>query len=528
MTQIMKKIFYSAMIIVSAALTMSCDALNQYPHTETTSKDVYTSVDNYKAVLGKIYTSFVTAGQEKGGGNEDLSSYFGYDYMRCYFNMQELGTDEVIYTWLGGDELSGITYLEWDVNDNWVSDTYYRIYYTIALCNEFLRNATDDAITSFSDTDKETIAHYRAEARFVRAFCYWHVLDLYRQGPFVDENGDVGGETLPEAYDATQLFDYIESELLDCSEDLQETSAILYGRATKEAAWFLLARLYLNAEVYTGEAHWTDCITWCKKVIDAGFSLEEDYTKLFNADNDRRTNEIIFAFPVDADYCVSWGSSTYVVCGSINNASDYQDPADYGATSGWGSFRVRGALPDKFDEGDGRALFFTEGQSKTIDVVENQAYGYLPTKWTNLTDDGEAASNTDANGVDTDFPVFRLADAYLMLAEAVVNGGSGSSADEALGYVNAIRERAFGDASGDITASQLTDDFILEERARELYMEGIRRTDLVRHGKFTSGDYLWEWKGGVYDGKEVDDKYNYYPIPATELTANTNLKNEEY
>jgi len=130
--------------------------------------------------------------------------------------------------------------------------------------------------------------------------------------------------------------------------------------------------------------------------------------------------------------------------------------------------------------------------------------------------------------VNTDFPVFRLADVYLMLAEAVVKGGEGSSRGIALGYVNQLRERAFGDNSGNITDGQMTADFILDERARELYWECTRRTDLVRYGKFTTADYLWEWKGGVKEGKAVDSKYNIYPIPSTDLTANPNLWNENY
>lgn len=170
----MKKIFYTVLLFAGTLFTTSClDDLNQYPHTETTSADVYTSAANYKAVLGKLYVSFVIAGQEKGGGDKDLDSNFGYDYMRCYFNMQECGTDEVVYTWLGGEKMSGLTYLSWDANDAWVSDTYYRIYYTIALCNEFLRNATDGQIEKFSESEQAEIRHYRAEAVFS---VHWHTI----------------------------------------------------------------------------------------------------------------------------------------------------------------------------------------------------------------------------------------------------------------------------------------------------------------------------------------------------------------
>jgi hypothetical protein len=234
---------------------------------------------------------------------------------------------------------------------------------------------------------------------------------------------------------------------------------------------------------------------------------------------------------VDATHTVSWGSTTYLVCGAVSNTSDLQKPADYGVTTGWGMFRARGELPALFNDKDGRKLFFTEGQTQYLDAIDNQSYGYFVEKWTNLTDAGEAASNTATGGVNTDFPVFRLADVYLMLGEAVARGGAGSSTTEVLGYLNQLRERAFGtnyETNGKLTAADLTVNFYLDERARELYWECSRRTDLIRFGKFTTASYLWQWKGGTKDGKAVDSKYNIYPIPTSDLTANPNLYNENY
>lgn len=527
----MNKIYFF-MLVVSVSLLASCeDDLDQYPHTDTTSASVYAESGNYKAVLAKLYASFVINGQEKGGGDEDLSSNNGQDYMRSFFNLQECGTDEVASTWLEGDKVGDLTFLSWDANDPWVSDMYYHIYYTIALCNEFLRNATDENISGFTEDEQEKIGHYRAEARFLRALAYYHALDFFRNIAFVTEEDPVGAYT-PPRYEAHQIFDYIESELKDIEDDLLSKEEVEYGRASKAAAWTLLAKLYLNAEVYTGEDHYTDCITYCNKVItEGGYSLEGDYRKLFNADNDKRTNEIIFPLAVDAIHTVSWGATTYIICGEVSNTSDYQKPEDYGVTSGWGMFRVRGELPALFDDADGRKLFFTEGQTQYLDVIDNQSYGYFLEKWTNLTDDGQIASNTVDGGVDTDFPLFRLADVYLMLAESVTRGGSGSSVNTALDLVNQLRERAFGEnyeTSGELTEGDLTTDFILDERARELSWECTRRTDLIRYGKFTTADYLWQWKGGVKDGRAVDSKYNIYPIPTSDLTANPNLYNENY
>lgn len=522
-----------ATIIVSAGIFLfsSClDDLNQMPVTETTSGTVYQSPENYQAVLGKLYVAFTISGQEKGGGNSDLSSNNGYDYLRAYFNLQESGTDELAPSWLEGDKTYDITFLSWDANDPWVSDMYYRIFYNIALCNEFLRNATNEKIDRFTEAEQSEIRKYRAEARFLRALAYYHALDLFGNIPFVSELDPVGAFT-PPRYTSEQVFDYIEQELLAIRNELNGRGSSVYGRANRAAANSLLAKLYLNAETYIQTARYTDCIAACQEVIAEGYSLEPEYKKLFNADNHRRTNEIIFAFAVDAEHSVSWGSTTHIICGAVSMTSDFQRPGDYGVTSGWGMFRIRGEIPALFDEADSRGLFFTEGQTQYLDKIDNQAFGYLVEKWTNLTDEGEAASNTADGGVNTDFPVFRLADVYLMLGEALARGGTGATPTESLSYMNLLRERAFGDAfatKGKLDVSSLTVDFFLNERARELYWECTRRTDLIRHGKFTSADYLWQWKGGVKDGIAVDSKYNRYPIPATDLTANPNLFNTNY
>lgn len=373
----------------------------------------------------------------------------------------------------------------------------------------------------------------------MRAFSYWMVLDLYRKGPKVDENTPVTG-FIPEAYDGISLFDFIESELKELV--AEESSAALpdtneYGRASKPTAWALLARLYLNSAVYRGTVdtkYYTECITACHKVIsNPAFYLEPDYAKLFNADNHKRTHEILFAMVCDATTSVTWGGGTYLVCGSCGNSSS-QDPAKYGLTNGWGMFRARGEITSKFGDvnntNDSRAMFYTDGQEQFFTgPIDNQSEGYFFEKFTNLTDDGEPASNSAATGCSTDYPMLRLADVYLMAAEAFLRGGAGISRAEALDLVNAVRLRAYkNDESGKISDADFTLDFMLDERGRELYLESVRRTDLVRFGKFTSDAYIWQWKGGVLDGRAVNDKYNIYPIPDTDLTANPNLSNPQY
>ena len=556
-----KNILYTMMMgtAVLTCATSCISDLDQYPQTETTSKDVYTSLANYESVLGKIYAAMVTSGQGKGGDNKDMESVLndgsGFDYMRMFWNLQECGTDEVASTWLTGEQTTGLTYLTWDANDAWVSDMYYRIYYNIALCNEFLRNAN---AASFTGEDEVKMKEYKAEVRFMRALFYYHALDLYRNIPMVTENDPVGS-FIPPRYTPQQTFDYIESELKDCVNDLLPASTCPYGQASQGAAYTLLAKLYLNSEVYTGVAKYAECKEACEQVMNMGYSLESDYSKLFNADNDKRTNENIFALPVSATHTVSWGSSTYMVCGQLSMSNANQTPGDFGATSGWSEFRLRPEFVDKFEEsdiysqgedakGDVRAKFFTNGQSKDVASMTDETTGYLSEKWSNKKDDGTDASNTGNDGAETDYPLFRLSDVYLMYAECVArikgtswddwNGGTDASDPAviasrkkgAIYWINLVRERA---GASDVWSSNFADDnallqFILDERARELYHEGYRRTDLIRFGQFTTNKYIWQWKGGTHDGQAVDSKYNIYPIPNTELTANPNLHNDNY
>lgn len=529
-----KNIIYSSLTFICLAFgASSCVGdLDQVPQVETTSETVYTTLEGFEAVMGKIYNSMTTTGQGRGGDNADQSSISGHDYMRCYYNMQECGTDEVASTWLAGDKTADLTYMTWDSNDPWVSDMYYRIYYNITLCNEFLRNCTDEKIAELGGE----LRHYRAEARTMRAMFYLHALDLYRNIPFVDETSEIGS-FIPPCYTPAQTFAFIEKELKEAVADLYGKNECPYGRMPKGAAWTLLARLYLNSETWTGTARYAECVEACKQVIAQGYTLESDYKKLFNADNHLRTNEIIFALQVDPDKTVSWGSSTYLVCGEVASTGTTQKPEDYGVTSGWGMFRARGELPELWiasmpnPADDSRYLFHTAGQTQYIDNIagQDQSQGFCVKKWTNLKDDGTQASNTADDGAATDYPLMRLADVYLMFAEAVVRGGGDRVT--ALGYLNDLRKRAYGanysTTNGTLTDTDMTVDLILDERARELYWEGYRRSDMVRYGRFTAGKNF-QWRGGSKSGSVVDKKYNYYPIPATELTANPNLKNTEY
>ncbi|MCD6202313.1 MAG: RagB/SusD family nutrient uptake outer membrane protein [Bacteroidales bacterium] len=713
-----------ALILALASCTKDLDTIPIDPDV-VTSATVYKNPESYKQVLAKLYAGLAVSGQQGPHGMGDLSGLdegFG-QYLRAYWYAQELPTDEAIIAWNDGN-LRDYHEQDWSASNEFITNLYYRIFYQVSLCNEFLRQSTDDKMkeNGISESDQQTIREYRAEARFLRALSYWHALDLFGSVPFVTEKDKVGA-FFPKQISKKDLFDYIESELLDIENKLPEPRTNEYGRADQAADWMLLAKLYLNAKVYVGEDHYSDVITYTKKVIDAGYTLDPSYQNLFLADNDQAQG-VIFPITFDGVHTKTWGGTTFIIHASVGGS---MNPADFGIDGGWAGLRATKQFVGKFmdisnlkstvvsakgssnyplifvpgsyqgwnpedsttvlasvnsdnhyqgylyfadantefkfsyypnwdynfgdngadgtldqngdnivvpeagyykidvdtttriysvvktdwgvigdatadqwdsdqnmtydpatglwtvvlelntgeikfranddwalnygdndadgilEEGgsnisipeagkykislklgapdytytiekfasDSRSMFYTDGQSLDIDDMFEFTNGYAITKFKNITSTG--ASGKDLTFPDTDFPLFRLADAYLMYAEAVLRGGSGGDLGTALGYVNALRERAYGDNSADITADDLTLDFLLDERARELFWEGYRRTDLVRFGKFSNTDYVWAWKGGIKEGKSTDSKYDVFPIPSSDIAANPNL-----
>ena len=199
------------------------------------------------------------------------------------------------------------------------------------------------------------------------------------------------------------------------------------------------------------------------------------------------------------------------------------DASQYGLDGGWGGIRTTPEFVEIFENeensADGRENFFTNGQNKSIADVGTFTDGYAIVKFQNINSDGSSTGNDLF--VSTDFPVFRLADAYLMYAEIVARGQGGDAAT-AVGYINTLRERAYGNTNNGITTSDLTLDFILDERAKELHWEAHRRQDLIRFGQFSSNG-VWEWKGNVQSGTTTPSFRDLYPIPTTELNLNSNL-----
>jgi hypothetical protein len=398
---------------------------------------------------------------------------------------------------------------------------YSRIFFQVSLANEFLRETTDEALAGRGHSDLADVIHgYRAEARFLRALSYWHGIDLYGDIPLVDENFAIGSIP-PQQATRAQIFQFIVDELTTIRDELPPPGMGDYGRADQGALSMLLAKVYMNAEVYVGSDMYASASNEISEVLGA-YQLSSDWRANFMADN-HNSPEIIFAVPQDGVNTRTWGNTTFLAHAGVGGT--IMDPAEYGLNGGWWGLRVKPEFVTLFPGApaspDGRGIFFTEGQNLEINSITNFNDGWAAPKYTNMTSLGVPGSHLEFP--DTDYPMFRLADAYLMYAEIYVRGGGGTEA-LAVDYVNQLRQRAYGDDSGNIIAADLTLDFILDERARELWWEGHRRTDLIRFGVFTGGDKLWSWKGGSQAGIETDEYLALYPIPSRDLMANPNLK----
>lgn len=483
-----------------------------------TSANVYETVEDYKKGLAKLYATFALSGQQGPAGLPDIEGIdegFG-NYLRQYWNCQELTTDEAVLSW-NDATIKDLHWHTWTATDVFIGAMYSRIMYTAALCNEFIRVTEGN-----EDPD---ISTFHAEARFLRALAYSHAIDMFGNPSFVTE-ADLPGAFFPEQISRADLFDYIESELIAIEDDLGDPR-FEYGRADRAAAWMVLAKLYLNAEVYIGEPKYTECIAVLDKINNSAYELADDYMHNFVADN-HTSPEMILPITYDGINTQSYGGMVYLLHAQIGGSMPTYDLM--GTGEAWAGLRTTSALVNKFDlDNDGRALFWTDGQSLEINDIGLFTDGYAITKFRNRKLNGDPSDTDQPVFVDTDWPMFRLADAYLMYAEAVLRGGSGGSRAQALTYVNELRERAYGDASGNITNAQLTLDFILDERGRELFWEGHRRTDLIRFGVFTGSDYLWPWKGNVQEGAPSSSHRDLFPIPSAEIGANPNLEqNPDY
>jgi len=615
-----------------AACMVSChDDLDQAPidPDSFTEADVFANATEAKSGLAKLYASLALTGQNGGdSGNPDISNIDqGFSqYTRMLFNLNELTTDHAVVGW-GDSGLPDLHGMYWSAGNDFSGAMYLRLAQEVSFCNSFIENA--------AALDDEEVKTFIAEARFLRAFAYYNLIDLYGNVPLVTQITTA----LPSQSPREVTFNFIETELLDIQDALSESQANEYGRVDKVAAWALLSKLYLNAEVWIGTSKYNEAVTFSNHVINSSYSINMNdannngsaYDELFLADNNSNgaQNEFIFPINFDGVQSTTYGGSTFLIHASIGGT---MDAAASGVNGGWGGIRTTKSLVQKFADinslneslgslsdwglvgdatenawdgpdmemyqtgsnqfalyanlnagelkfrfnedwgqnygdndadgtlesggqniaiategtyyitldlatltytadlyaGDKRGMFYTDGQSLEIETIPPFENGYAVTKFKNIDSNGNQGNDSSGNFTDPDLAVIRLAEIYLNYAEATLRGGAGDM-NTAVSLINELRVRAYGNTLGNINASDLTLDFVLDERSRELYWEGQRRTDLIRYDYFTTDSYLWPFKGNEASGVSVPSYRKLFPIPSNTLSTNPNLiQNDGY
>lgn len=506
---------------------------------DSTSETVYgTNESGYVAGLTKLYFCFVsnetTDLQVSDAGASELT--------RAFWTVQEVTSDACKCAWENDAWVRAMNTNTWSDADN---DATYAVYVRtlqgIAYTNEYLRQTASDRLSDrgVSSELAAKIQGFRAEARFLRAYFYWMALDVFGEVPFTTENSPFGGGVNPKQASRKDVFDYCITELTELAADDSAMPAARsnYPRADKGAVLGLLARMYLNAEVYTGTPMWQEAKDACERIFTMGYSLCPNYADLFRGDNGENPdvlNEVIFGVAYDAEQTQSYGGTSYLTLASIAATDVSSTQMINGVNNGWGGIRVPYEYVEKYfnvrnadyttgtyDVNDKRGeVFYIKGRSESMeDALYVFLNGWSCLKFNNIPHDMDndsfLATAASKAYSDIDFPMIRLGEIYLIYAEACMNLGQ---ANTALPKLQELSSRA-----GVQAPTSITTDFLLEERARELMWEGHRRTDLIRYGKFTSSSFLWTYKGGSFSGQGFDDYMKIFAIPASELAANPEL-----
>lgn len=488
---------------------------------------------NADSVYNALWRQLSVGGPHGANGSGDISGMdcSMTDFYRSLWVVEELASDEFICAWndLGLPELNtGLA----SPDNVFLAAVYARHAFGIQTANYYLENAPASLTTR------------RAEARLLRAYFYMNLIDMFGDVPFTTSSTAsslTGTATAPPKKSRKEICSFIEGELKSCADDLPDDHHAAQYRPDKVAAWLLLARLYLNAGVYTGTPRWADAKLYAQKVIDSQYSLCNNYARLFMGDNDSNGASAEFILPVyvDGKNMQSWGAMTYLIASMASNHSYPYDPPKYknGLDTQWAGNRLRENLIWKFfpnhdvpnatdtaemksAASDDRALFSLNGSDDSSTVrntaMDKFSYGLECHKFTNVhTTDSIDKSYDGVFFADTDIPLLRKAEAYLIYAEADARLNGDNCSAMGLAAYNTIRQRAHATA-----ASSVSLDDICDEWGREFYGEARRHSDLVRFGKYAGGGYVWPWKGGSYGGTDIDSHYNLYPLPTSVMQTN--------
>lgn len=536
----MKRITY---ILVAALLLASCVRdLDTLPLNETDPIAEYVygnSEEAYLQGLTRLYFQFATNDltdlQSMDGGASEL--------VRAFWSVQETSTDEAKCSWGNDAWVRDLNTNTWSgVQNDAVYAVYVRTLQGISYINEYLRQTAPDKLQerSVDATLVTKISEFRAEARFLRAYLYWMALDTFGSVPFITEKSPISGAYYPRQTSRTDIFNYCVSELEDL---ISEDSVLpeprhLYPRADKGSAAGLLARMYLNANVYAGVPMWSEAKLICEEIFEMGYSLCPDYAFLFRGDNGQyvpAVGEFLWAIDYSNASTQSYGGTFYLMAAALASTDITDESRPNGQRHGWAGLRVPYEFVEKhfavtaqdyetgeYETDDARGeMFYIKGRQQSM---ENNLYDYMHgwscLKFNNIphdqTNESFLATSAIKDFSDADFPMIRLAEIYLIYAEACMRLGDASPA---MPYMAELASRA-----GVLPPAEITEEFLVAERGRELMWEGHRRTDLIRFGLFHTDEYLWPYKGGDdFAGQAFPEYKCIFALPPTELAANPYL-----
>ena len=541
MKQYIKKLVPVATLLLTLSITSCVKDLDVTP----IDPNLQTKI-NPNHLFNKCYANFALAGikgPDDPSGDCDIDGLDGgtTGFIRQLFNSNELTTDEAICSWTQDEGITEFNFNTFGSSHPMLKGFYYRLYFGVTICNQYINN--------FGDVDKQKTA----EIRFIRALDYYLLMDAFGNIPFTEK---VSAEAAKQ-YSRKQMYDYIEKELLAIENDLMEPKAkkstdANYGRVDKAAVWMLLSRLYLNAEVYTGTAQWQKAADYAKKVINSPYQLYTGatvngwtaYQQLFMGDNGENGASVEAIFPIlqDGKRTAAYGGTVFLINACYDKAATVNSNGVAGGNlydnANWAGVRARKDLIDKFfpnnnapsvtgavmptEAGDDRALFdgvdrtITQENSKDLSVFTK---GFAVVKYNNFYSTGATAK--DLRYADTDFFLFRVAEAYLTYAEATARLNGGQTTTEGTDLINQLHIRAHATAR---TSGAYTLNDILNEWCKEFYFEGRRRVDLVRFNKFGGNvNYNWAWKGGELNGRNFATTRNVFAIPNSDIIVNKNL-----
>ena len=563
-----KTIAPAVALLLTASLSSCMDDLdkgNIDPNVDATP--------NITGLYSKCYAGLIMEGND-GTADFTIDDNGKSTLLRNLFNFNEVPTDEAVCWWSDGG-IADVAYNKFDPGNATLKNLYYRLMSNISYENHFLS----------LDAAKAEKTKY-AEVRVLRAYSYFLMLDFFGDPTFIDK---ISAETPRQAHSYNSkfeegksytraellqmgrefLFGWVEKELLEAEPNLLEAKAETsdtdpnYGRIDKGTCWLLLSRLYLNAGTYLNNdgqnnPYWNKALEYAEKIIDpsTGYALFDDskmseeakangykpYDLLFMGDNGSNgaSCEALLPLMQDGDKTQGWGGSMFFVAALWDATMQTVTDKDAATTANtWSGMRVRPQFVEKFFTDpsvvvnksskeirnmnvDDRAILWGKGNSdgaRTLEIGDNDKFvkGIATPKWNNNYSNG--GTPHDSYNVDIDFFLFRVAEAYLNAAEAEMHlNGEGSA--KAKKYIDALRDRAHAAKRASYTLND-----VLDERSRELYCEGLRRTDLIRFNQFggTQATYKWELKGGSTNGTTFAKTNNVYPIPSSEILSNKNL-----